>query len=408
MEFPPQQDAALRDVDRWFKLPVEEDQVYYLAGYAGSGKTTLARYLAEQVDGRVVFAAYTGKAAAVLRAKGCAGAQTIHSLIYHPKEKSRQGLLAVEQKMAEVEAALLVDPTPALRAQMEQLKRQRVSERRALRQLSFELSGESELAGADLVVIDECSMVDERIGRDLESFRKKILVLGDPAQLPPVMGGGYFTSRQPNTMLTEIHRQAAESPIIRMATDVREGRAVAMGDHGSGCHVIPKSQTHQNDYMSADQILCGRNATRHAVNKRYRQLVGNVDWKPREGDRLVCLRNDHKVGLLNGTLWRAVEDATQPIEDRLCLTVEPEEGGPQLEVTAHACHLRGDREELPWYERKEAQEFDYGYALTVHKAQGSQWNDVLVIDESGVFRENARRWLYTALTRAAVRVTVVR
>ena len=64
-------------------------------------------------------------------------------------------------------------------------------------------------------------------------------------------------------------------------------------------------------------------------------------------------------------------------------------------------------EEVPFSLRKNSDEFDYGYALTVHKAQGSQWDDVIVFDESWAFREHRHRWLYTAITRASQRLTVV-
>jgi exodeoxyribonuclease-5 len=58
--------------------------------------------------------------------------------------------------------------------------------------------------------------------------------------------------------------------------------------------------------------------------------------------------------------------------------------------------------------QKGVEEFDYAYALTVHKAQGSQWDDVLLFDQSHVFRKNRYRWFYTAITRAAKTITIVR
>src|SRR5882757_10072335 len=167
--FSPQQDAALRAVAEWLKAKPGRGNtpaVFRLFGYAGTGKTTLARHLAEGVEGNVVFAAFTGKAALVMRARGCVDARTIHSLIYRPKE--------IESE----------EP-------------------------SFVLNDDSEAAQAKLIIVDECSMVDEELGRDLLSFGRPVLVLGDPAQLPPVKGGGFFTEAEPDFMLMEVHRQAA-------------------------------------------------------------------------------------------------------------------------------------------------------------------------------------------------------
>src|SRR6188508_3047527 len=85
--FSPEQDAALKAVADWLKIkPGSRAPVFRLFGYAGTGKTTLARHIAEGVDGKVLFAAFTGKAAQVMRNKGCAGASTIHSLIYRARE----------------------------------------------------------------------------------------------------------------------------------------------------------------------------------------------------------------------------------------------------------------------------------------------------------------------------------
>src|SRR5262249_58130307 len=117
-----------------------------------------------------------------------------------------------------------------------------------------------------LIVIDEASMVNEKIGRDLLRFGVPIIVIGDPAQLPPVEGAGFFTTDEPDFMLTEIHRQARDSPIIKMATIVREGGLLPVGDYGDGSRVI-----HLNDYkdyrdVPVDQILVGRNVTRRNIN----------------------------------------------------------------------------------------------------------------------------------------------
>src|SRR6476620_2410555 len=191
-QFTPHQDQALRVVAEWLKAKPGTNgtpQVFRLFGYAGTGKTTLARHIADEADGDVKYAAFTGKAASVMRGKGCHGASTIHSLIYRTRESG--------------------DEIP-----------------------NFDLWDEAPASKAELIIIDECSMVDPELGKDLLSFGVPLLVLGDPAQLPPIQGGGFFTEAEPDAMLTEVHRQAADDPIIHMSMAVREGEWLEPGRYG--------------------------------------------------------------------------------------------------------------------------------------------------------------------------------
>src|SRR5579862_2298031 len=191
-EFSPLQDDALNAVAAWLKAKPGTNgtpQVFRLFGYAGTGKTTLARHLADHADGEVKFAAFTGKAASVMRGKGCKDASTIHSLIYRARESGEE--------------------VP-----------------------SFDLWDDAPASKAELIIIDECSMVDAELGRDLLSFGVPVLVLGDPAQLPPIQGGGFFTDAEPDAMLTEVHRQAADDPIIHLSMAVREGERIEPGRYG--------------------------------------------------------------------------------------------------------------------------------------------------------------------------------
>lgn len=388
MKWSPLQDRALKEVDRWLKT--SDEQVFRLFGYAGTGKTTLAKHLAESIA-RVEFAAYTGKAAHVLQQKGCPNASTIHSLIYIPKGKSAERLRTLEQQFA------ATDPKDTKRRDV--LAKRIAEEKDALKSPSFVLNVDSPLLRADLLIVDECSMVGDQMAEDLLHFGCKVLVLGDPAQLPPVWGTGYFTERKPNVLLTEIHRQAADNPIIRMATDVREGRQLAPGKYGDSLvtHTLDADQA-----LAADQIIVGTNKTRHAVNQRIRALRGFSGDAPNVGERLVCLRNEADMGLLNGSLWDVVE--VHDDDDPVCMTIKPEDAEWKQYVEAHKPLF--NQGEVDIWIRREAQEFDYGYALTCHKSQGSQWDDVLIMDQSHVFLHNAQRWLYTAVTRAAKRVTV--
>ena len=362
-EWSAEQAEAIDAVGRWLKNG--EPQVFRLFGYAGVGKTTLARHIGEGARGGTAFAAFTGKAALVMRAKGCAGATTIHALIYRASEGAEGA------------------PT-------------------------FTLNADGPASRAGLIVIDECSMVDAELARDLLSFGKPILVLGDPFQLPPVKGGGFFTEHTPDVMLTQIHRQAHDNPIIRLSEIVRSGGELEHGVYGE-TRVIPRAAVDAAEVIGADQVLVGTNRTRRAYNQRMRELSGFTEPLPVAGDRLVCLRNDRTKGLINGGLWR-VEALAGVKKDFVKMSLRSADEGARasVKVVVHKAFFEGQESELAFTLRRESDEFDYGYALTVHKAQGSQWDNVMLFDESFAFREHRARWLYTGLTRAARRLTVVR
>jgi exodeoxyribonuclease V len=362
MAWSPQQDEALKAVAAW--LQKSNPQVFRLFGYAGTGKTTLAKHVAEHVDGEVAFGAFTGKAASVLRAKGCHDASTIHAMIYRARESDEGGPL-------------------------------------------FALNRSGPAAKADLIVIDECSMVDEELGRDLLSFGKPVLVLGDPAQLPPVKGGGFFTEAAPDVMLTEVHRQATDNPIIRLSMAVREGYGFDFGAYGES-RVLRRRDLETEMVTRADQVLVGLNRTRRLYNARIRAILGYRDPMPAAGEKLVCLRNDRTKGLLNGGTWTVQTLRRGPPElVRLEIAPEDERRRRPVEVAVPREFFEGREDDIPAATRREFDEFTYGYALTVHKAQGSQWDDVMLFNESFAFREHRGRWLYTGLTRAAERITVV-
>jgi len=372
-DFSPQQDSALRAVADWLKAKPGKGstpQLFRLFGYAGTGKTTLARHLAESVDGRVSYAAFTGKAALVMRAKGCAGASTIHSLIYKARESSEE--------------------IP-----------------------SFELWDDAPASKAKLIVIDECSMVDAELGRDLLSFGIPVLVLGDPAQLPPIQGAGFFTEAEPDAMLTEVHRQAQDDPIVRLSMMVREGERLEPGRYGD-TEIVLRSDFDPDRVLEADQILVGRNNTRRAYNTRLRERLGREEGLPVSGDKLVCLRNNRKKGLFNGGLWQVKERAFGKSGGIITMRIVPDAdlsgatlGIKGLKVSVRRECFLGGIENYDWPQRKKYDEFDYGYVLTVHKAQGSQWDDVVLFDESFAFPDSRARWLYTGITRAAKKLTLV-
>ncbi|MEN0001413.1 MAG: ATP-dependent RecD-like DNA helicase, partial [Pseudomonadota bacterium] len=237
-----------------------------------------------------------------------------------------------------------------------------------------------------------------------------VLVLGDPGQLPPISGGGFFTDGEPDFLLTEIHRQAAENPIIRLAMDVREGKELMHGDYGSA-QIISKQQLETEQVLEADQVLVGINRTRRRYNQRLRQLKGFDQAYPQAGDKMVCLRNDPAKGLLNGSLWQVLTASKQTTKPGINLLVTPDDGDNDrgaAKIKLLKQFFEAPDEEIAWQLKKRFDDFDYGYALTVHKAQGSQWDNVVLFDESFAFRDMRDRWLYTAVTRAAETLTIVK
>jgi len=342
-----QQLAAVDAVTAWFRDGADEQQVFRLFGYAGTGKTTIARHIADEIGARVQFATFTGKAAHVLQSKGCANEEE--------DNHSRP---------------------------------------------SFTLNLTSDLTRSDLLILDEVSMVGKQIADDLRKFKVPILCLGDPAQLPPVKDEPELISAEPDVLLTEIHRQAAESPVLRMATSLRE-----TGDYGGG-PIYERGGMGIEQVAAFDQIIVGTNATRRRSIDKLRAFHCYTGTVPNVGERLICTRNDHELGLLNGSQW-IVREAFDDGADRILFCLESVEDGTMLRCEAHAHPFRG--EEIPYFELREAQCFDFAYAITVHRAQGSEWPRVCIIDEAHKFPSSMRRsWRYTAVTRAAEEVAIIR
>lgn len=393
MDLSLQQQAALDKARAWYDSGGHG--VFRVFGYAGTGKTTIAREFAKMVSGRVEFATYTGKAAHVLREKGCMGAGTLHSLIYIPKSKSAARLRELQREYIQQEksgssADILLGLKRSIQAEQENVKRP-----------SFGLKEDSALKTAAMLVVDEVSQVDGFMGQDLESFGIPILALGDPAQLPPVKGGGYFTNHEPDVLLTEIHRQAADSPILRVATAIREGRGLS----GAGDIVLPKGQS--LEFMSGfDQILCGTNRTRQIINRKMREHRGFSSQLPQSGDRIICTRNDGDTGLLNGSQWSVLDAHWDPNDESLSLSIQSVDSDEQMTVESHHDYFLGN--EPAYYEVRSKQCFDFAYAMTVHKSQGSQFDSVCLIDEADKFPAHQRRaWRYTGVTRAAKELKII-
>lgn len=437
IELTPEQEACADAIQVWLE-DEHAKQVFRVEGVAGTGKSTVVmKVMSERFPHlRILYAAYTGKAALVMQRKGAHGASTIHKLIYLPSGSKSQGdldtkkadlLLAKQELKSEYGQDYNVSSHPDIRTKEREIKQLEQN----LHAPIFRLNIESDVADADVVVIDECSMVGPDLKADLLSFGTKVLVLGDPGQLPPVFGEGAFMQGEPDFRLKEIHRQAKDSPILQLATQARLGERLRLGMYGD-CRVVMKSQLTPDIALAADIVLCGRNATRHINNARLRELRGFTGEMPQEGEKLVCLRNNHEKGLLNGSLWTTIR-CKRFSKTKYSLTVKPEDGGQPITVLAHSAYMDRYAEYDKWktvapkgrksgleqwaeqieqdvrgigFEMREAESFVFGNVLTVHKSQGSQWDSVLLLDESGSFGQDSCKHLYTGITRAARQLVV--
>ena len=411
----PDQENAKKLIAEWFFNT--DDLVFVLAGYAGTGKTFLINHVVKDVlhleSGKeAAFVSPTGKAATVL-AQGGTVAGTVHGLIYYRDEDD----FTVDENGEIVENNRLVFR-----------RREAIDEK------------------IRLIVIDEASMVNEEMLYDLLSFRVKCLFCGDRAQLPPVSGTCPLLERS-NYELKEIVRQAADNPIIRIATMAREGQEIPFGNYGDKVSVISRRRLvgacRKRVFLAADQIICGRNKTRGAINAEMRGYLG-VDeeaFLPTEGEKLICTLNnwekpldeEERFFLVNGLIGR-VRDVEEQVDCLATMKFQADGLGQEIHVIAdtgiflydqyahgygdQAVRLQGDKvvhegnRKLLRRMKAIGQEticrFEFAYAITCHKAQGSEFNSVVVFDESWVFGEERHRWLYTAITRAKDKLLIVR
>ncbi len=407
-----QRDAEELIKEWFFNL---DTQIFVLCGYAGTGKTYLidhaVRALGLTAGKSAVFVAPTGKAASVLLRAGTP-AGTVHSLIY-----TREEDIEVDENGEVVSERFL-----------RFVKKEKI---------------DSEIK---LIVVDETSMVSDEVLRDLLSFGVKCLFSGDPAQLPPVGGTNTLLS-MPCAMLKEIVRQEKDNPIVFLASMAREGKLLPFGSYGDNVRVVPKNSLRPQERRAllseADQIIVGTNRTRESVNREMRSYLGIAANAvlPVEGEKLVCTLNDWSktldakgnFHLVNGIVGvcRNVEEGEDGLAkldfqpDFLPDTVEnlPFDTGVFREGKYYhgygdkACYLQNGAlvhennfEMLKKYKvRREDTicRFEFAYALTCHKAQGSEYDFVVVFDESRIFEDRAR-WLYTAVTRAKKKLVVLR
>jgi exodeoxyribonuclease-5 len=299
----PQQAAAIKSIREWFRGGAARKQVFRVFGFAGTGKTTLTRMAVEELGlrpGEVVHAAYTGKAALVMRRKGIVPASTIHGLIYTVAPPAYERIREIKDEINAIKASLETMSGSERSLNLIKLKHLRLSldDQHKPR---FIINEASNARFAKLIVLDEVSMVGEELASDLLAFERPVLVLGDPGQLPPIKGAGYFIDTKPDVMLTEIHRQAAESAIIRLATMAREGQRIPYGNHDNEVAKLRNYELEPEQFLAADQVICGRNVTRMSLNAMMLYSAGYTEPYPTgEGEKIICLKNDMEVGVVNG------------------------------------------------------------------------------------------------------------
>lgn len=366
-----------------------------ISGYAGTGKSTLVRFIIDALDvdkDKVAYATYTGKAAEVLRKKGNPNAMTLHRLLYDSIPRQGGGFIRIPKK-----------------------------------QLDY-----------DIVVVDEVSMVPKTMVDMLLAHRVYILFLGDPGQLPQIdKKEAHNLLDHPHVFLDEVMRQAAESEIIQLTMKIRNGEDIPFM-HGKEVIVAPKAELVTGHLTWADIIICATNKTRHNMNRQKRELLG-YSGVLQTGERIIVKRNywedcdEDGNALVNGTVGTVANPYESFVRipsyvknDRRDLPligcIFTPDGGKSFDTfEIDKDYLLKEEPCVDWrvsYQLGKLKpkigdilpkQATYGYALTCHAAQGSEFDKVLVIEESFPFdKVEHQRWLYTAATRAAEKLVLVR
>lgn len=412
----PEQDKGLILINQW--LRDSSRWMFYLGGYAGTGKTTMIQHMINGMNEKPLCLAPTGKAATVLQRKlnNCR-VSTVHSALYKPLQQDTSFLASL---VAMAQDALDKGNMEDYQTFSNQAREERI--RLAKERPEFYLNGDASILPGSFVIIDEASMVSNRMLEDLENTEAKVLFVGDPGQLPPVKDKGYFSNNQPDYTLTTVQRQALDNPIIRLSMAIRNGEWIEPEINMPEIQRYHKAKFDLGRLFEFDQAMTGSNAQRRKVNRMMRKRKYNDDggdhiWIPQKGDKLICLKNQYKFGawFINGiqceTLSEAYFDGTEGMVWKVNLLYEGDTliGVPYYPYHTEV-HYNNDAEQEPYEHRRDLIELDYGYCITVHKAQGSEWNRVLLIDdEMNMWRQDERRkWLYTAVTRAKEHITWLR
>jgi len=401
----PDQSRAITQVIGWYKgtLDGTEHHTKTMGGYAGTGKTTVLSYIRRELgeDISVGFISFTGKAVSVMKRKlmesktfqhGQDTISTIHSFMYTPVTDKKGNIIDWRHK--------------------EMLEKGKCAP------IGSDFWNYAQ--HVDLFIMDEASMTPEDLYEDLLQYDKPILAVGDHGQLPPVKGN-FSLMQNPEIRLEKIHRQAEDSPILVMAHRAREGKSLlTFGDsqHTDSSSVyrmrkadVDGSDMEKNIIASPGpdkMVLVGTNQERLTINKAVLQHTrgnGEVRPHPKVGDRLICLKNNHKKGLYNGMIGTVTEE--KPCYDfpihHWDFNFRPDEDTDRIMSITTVKYLYLTQYNKPPEEadfRQLRDRFDYAYAITCHKAQGSEADKVVVIGTGFGDFDIRKRWLYTAITRA--------
>ncbi|RVG43599.1 hypothetical protein CN226_32875 [Sinorhizobium meliloti] len=446
------QKAAIAKAKAWFTGGRETQQVFRLFGYAGTGKSTVQQALLEELNvdpSEVLFLAPTGKAASVLIRKGH-DAQTIHRALYSQTGEDDSVYEALEREAISIRAKLKLNSLENREAYLRRLEtvESLMQDSSSRPKPRFSFKGTTAIdSSVKIIIIDECSMVTNEIYNDLVSLELPLMLVGDPGQLPPVDDSRskepllVTDVPNPDVMLEKVVRQKGDSTILDLATMVRSGEPFGFGvsevDHvayvdGRGCRgdiqqIFEKAGVEYPEYF--DKIICGKNATRFAINeymKRKYEIRHTFPMGAKD-EKLVVLRNIF-IGdqfIANGAEIRVEEDKTRESEIRpyykdeyaidYPVTITSVDGKQTRLPGASLWKLpfEGERE---FKARQRTEDYaarplvyaQWSWAMTAHKSQGSEWEKVCVFDESDAFRENWRRWLYTAVTRASRDLLIIK
>lgn len=406
MQWNSEQEHVLKDMGQFVKD--KDRRVYHLRGRAGTGKTTISSAVRDRHDNlRWIALAYTGKAASVLRSKHWDNAATINSKLTLPGMASRARLNAWKVELEAMVHANQTANNKSIETDIANLKKKIDAEEINARSPVFIYNQETELMDYDVMVVDEGSMIGDQLGEYLmkvvNEAGNKLIVMGDDNQLPPVKSHAYFMDVTADFMLTKIERQREGDPILHLADLALERKPLPLGTYGDS-RVTNKLDL--QECMDCDQMLVGKNDTRKYYTERLRQERGYTDIVE-VGEKLMCLANDAKRGYYNGTIWyvQEVYDYSASGERIMVRLSSDDDHEADRNAWLHVSCLKTG-EKVDWREAEGAQSMVSAEACTVHKFQGSQGKHIVLVDESGIARQDAHRWLYTGITRAQEKVSV--
>lgn len=385
---------ALYDLQHWWKSSTQ--QIFEISGAAGTGKTTLVRYLIDSIGltlDEVLFVAFMGKAASQLARHGLP-AKTIHSAIYD----------YVKVPARDEDGKIIFLNNGKMKMTGKFVLKEKIGKK------------------IKLIVVDEGSMVDEKTALDLLSFHIPVIVLGDLNQLPPVFGKSFFLNN-PNIILKQIMRQAEGNPIVYLSQEVLKGHTIPYGNFQSSdgwiSRKIAKEDVTDYNIQNADIILSGTNRLRYNVNKLIREKYKGYDFYecPHRGEKVICRKNnwnkqiDNNLFLTNG-MTGFVEDIYKETKDKNSIIMDFRPDFTKKffkDIRFDYDHLY----EIPGNEVNSnnlffLDKFEFAYSITVHSSQGSQWNNVLFFNENFMRDvKDRQRFEYTAITRAVNSITIV-